>query len=95
MNLFPTEHKCPACGKPFMAREPWGYVRNDKKYCSWSCLRKHDRRSGTGRSSKRLGSRERIEIVALLREGTSPQKVSEIVGVTIQAVLYYQKKISA
>ena len=95
MSLFPSEHKCPSCGGKFLAGDPWGYVRNDKKYCSWHCLRNHDKRVRAGRTEKRLGDKERREILTLLRDGVKPQKVSETVGVRIQVVLYYQKKIGA
>ncbi len=96
MRLFPAENKCPECGKYFYARDPWGYVRNDKKYCTWTCFRKHDNRKARSEgSSKRLGEREKKEIMALLSDGMSPQRISDMVGVTIQAVIYYQKKIGA
>ena len=94
MNLYPIEHKCPQCGKVFLSREPWGYVRSDKKICSYHCLREYDKRSRLGKSTKRLGERERKEIIAMLAEGMSPQKVSDLMGVTLQAVLYYRGKIA-
>lgn len=94
MNFFPTEHNCPECGKTFFGREPWGYTRNDKKFCSWHCLRGYEQRSRVGRTIKRLGETERKEIVTMLAEGMSPQKVSDLMGVTLQVVLYYRGKIA-
>ncbi len=93
MNLYPTEHICPECGKTFLARDPWGYTRSGAKYCTWTCFRKNERHARSEGSRKRLGDRERKEIVALLSEGMSPPKISAMLGVTLQAVLYYRKKI--
>ena len=95
MNSLGEEWKCPICGKIFLANEPWGYARNKRKMCSWTCLRKYDAKSRRERSTQHIGDKERAEIMVLLKEGLKPQKVADTVGVTIQTVIYYQKKIGA
>lgn len=36
--------KCPECGKVFWCREDWGYGIGNVDYCSWTCVRKAERR---------------------------------------------------
>jgi len=39
-----TRVKCPECGKVFWCREDWGYGIGNVDYCSWTCVRKAERR---------------------------------------------------
>lgn len=35
--------KCPTCKKKFHPTPEWGYKRNDRCFCSWTCVRAWDR----------------------------------------------------
>lgn len=41
--LFPYLRKCRKCGKEIYPTPEWAYKRNGKYYCSWKCLRAHER----------------------------------------------------
>lgn len=95
MSLFSRENKCPICKKVFLAGDPWGYTRNDKKYCSYTCLRAHDKKARIQTEQRRLKPRERAELTALIMDGVDHNDIAAMMGITPQAVAYHQKKIIA
>ncbi len=42
------ERVCPECGRRFIFRDQWAYklIKNKRmvNYCSWTCMRKNERR---------------------------------------------------
>ena len=95
MAMFPAERKCPVCGKKFLGYDTWVYKRNERMYCSWGCLRKHDRRARVGKTTKRMEESEREEVARRLSRGEKPSEIAEKVGVTLGAIMYYKNKVEA
>lgn len=97
MSLFPTERSCAVCGKEFLGFDQWVFKRGEEWFCSWGCLREHDKKVKKARSARvhRLDRTERGEINRLLMLGVNPQKIASKVGVTVQAVMYYKQKAEA
>ena len=83
-----SEHKCPVCKKIFVAYPEWAYKTTERVYCSWHCLREHERRRGPmkyGKSAS-LSLRQKKEIIARLQTGMGIDQVADELCVTISAV---------
>ena len=44
MKVLQNEKHCPVCGRLFFVTAQWGYKSKDRCVCSWSCLRREEKR---------------------------------------------------
>ena len=97
MALFPAERRCAICNKEFLGYSQWVYKRGESWFCSYGCLQKHEKKKKRSRAERvhRLDATERSEIRKLLTLGVAPQKIANKVGVSVQAIIYYQQKAEA
>lgn len=83
-----SERKCPVCKKIFIAYPEWVYKTTERVYCSWHCLREHERRRGPTKYGKTasLSLGQRKAIMAKLQTGMGIDQVADEMRVTIGAV---------
>ena len=91
MALF-IEKTCPICGKGFIWYEQWVFHRGDLWFCSNRCTTQYDKGKRIRHNNRRLDKDERREVKKLLAEGMSVRKIAELVGISENAIYYYQNK---
>lgn len=102
LKNWPLERTCPECGKVFCVRvqEEWRFKENGVLLCSWGCVRTRERRreerSGAAKAkrSKKLTPKQKEAAIRMfLEQGMDVKEISDRLGVRVENVYYYRKKI--
>ncbi len=93
MGVLPMERCCAICGSKFLGADQWVFKRNRHWFCSWGCLREYEKGKTVKRNNNRLTRMDREKVIQMLQIGLSPKHVAEKMGLTINAVVYYQTKL--
>ncbi len=95
MSLLPKERTCAICGRKFLGYDMWVYKRGESWLCRYSCLLEFDKKRKRRRTvrNRRLNAEEKREINDLLSVGVGPQRIADRMNISVNAVLYYQKKM--
>ena len=96
----PTGDKtCPECGKGFFVQYPsmWTYARREgpktKYFCSYSCVRKYDKKKGEKKVGKRKMTKEQEkEAVRIALDGGDPLTFLEKCGINNPTQKWYDIK---
>ena len=93
MGMYPTEHTCHICKKEFpVFSNAWVYRRGDNWLCSYHCVVAYEAQKTQRRSKGRLSRADKEKIMEMLEIGVNPQKIADKMGVTVNAIAYYQNK---
>lgn len=97
MTLFPSEKRCPVCKKVFFAydEDHWGYVRDKKPLCSYSCMRKFDAKAHRGGTGRRMGNVAKAELIRMITDGESTEEIARKTGEDPRLIKYYQNKFGS
>lgn len=93
MALFPSEKTCAICRKKFLGHDGWVFKRGESWYCSWSCLREHERQSKARKYGQRLNKEDKETLRKMLEAGVKLQRIAERMNITVNAVQYYQNQL--
>lgn len=109
-TAWPYERKCPICGKMFVmhSTEEWGYTVGSKRFCTYSCLRKYERKQEENRrkvetkpkarriSTDGMSPEQRKIIVAMyMKMGSTNREIAELTGMDQELVNYYRRKVES
>ena len=103
-SAWPFERKCPECGKVFAGTilEAWTYRNKSDLFCSWTCLRKRERRikeqeqkkARKKRMARQLKPNQKEALIrAKICRGMTNEEISAETGFSTQLVNYYRRKI--
>lgn len=100
-SKYGKEVRCPICKKTFIPTPMWGWTTGITRFCSYGCMRVWERdprhKKRVKRNSfarrKRLSLGERERIYEMLEKGFDPHEIAIDMGVTCEAIMYYQRKM--
>ena len=89
-GLSGMERKCHICGRVFMYRADWAYKKGMgdgiKLFCSWSCMRKYEKRK-----PDRISRTQKIQ--QALADGLNPKEIADLLAIDSRQVAYWQRKM--
>lgn len=91
--LLPKEKKCPVCGKGFYSTTEWVYKVDETFFCTWSCLREHERKMEQDKARKKkpvkISESDRRTLDTLLANGVGIMEAADFINVPVSAVKKY------
>ena len=83
-----TYKVCPICKKQFsmLMSCGWAYTMNEKKFCSWSCMRKYER-------TRKKPNEKKEQVRELYHKGMRQYEIAKALYMSVQSVNYWLTKI--
>ena len=91
MSVYPgglTEKICPMCKRRFSIYLScgWAYTKNDKRFCSWKCLRQYEK-------MRQFPNEKKEQVRELYHKGVPQNKIAKTLFMSVQSVNYWVTKI--